>query len=186
MRIGLSVRKIFLLAAVLLAAASPTGARAQAIDLDATRLPISPVDSAWRFHLGDDARWAQPDFDDSNWPTLQPTTDWIKQGYPKRTEFAWFRFRLRAPAHTQSLVVELPTIEKSYQLFSDGKLIAQVGTLPPGPAHNVIGSGPRLHPSRSLRLQRKGDHGRASSLAGSNCRRYAKERARRQRLRRTL
>ncbi len=72
MRIGLSVRKIFLLAAVLLAAALPTGARAQTIDLDATRVPISPVDSAWRFHLGDNARWAQPEFDDSTWPTLQP------------------------------------------------------------------------------------------------------------------
>jgi hypothetical protein len=140
MRIGLSVRKIFLLAAVLLAVALSSVARAQTIDLDVTRLPISPVDSAWRFHLGDDARWAQPDFDDSTWQTLQPATDWTKQGYPKRTEFAWFRFRLRAPAHTQSLVLELPAIEKSYQLFSDGKLIAQVGTLPPGPAHNVIGA----------------------------------------------
>jgi hypothetical protein len=67
-------------------------------------------------------------------------TDWTKQGYPKRTELAWFRFRLRAPAHTQSLVLELPAIEKSYQLFNDGKLIAQVGTLRPGPAHNVIGA----------------------------------------------
>ena len=36
------------------------------------------------------------------------------------------------------MVLELPTIHKSYQLFADGKLIAQVGTLPPGPAHNVI------------------------------------------------
>jgi hypothetical protein len=140
MRISLSMRKIFLLAAVLLAAALSSIAHAQTIDLDATRLPISPVDSVWRFHLGDDARWAQPGFDDSTWPTLQPATDWTKQGYPKRTEFAWFRFRLRAPAHTQSLVLELPAIEKSYQLFSDGKLIAQVGTLPPGPAHNVIGA----------------------------------------------
>ena len=114
--------------------------QAQSFDLDTSRLPIAQVDSAWRFHLGDDPRWAQPDFDDSNWPTLRPTEDWIPQGYPRFTELAWFRFRLRAPAHTQSLVLDLPTIPKSYQLFSDGKLVAQVGKLPPGPAHNVIGA----------------------------------------------
>lgn len=43
---------------------------------------------------------------------------------------------------------------------------------------------PRLYPSRSLRFQCKRDHSRASSLAGSNCRRYEKQRARGQSLRR--
>ncbi len=141
MRIRFSMPQLFALAAAaFFAAALPFPVRAQSFDLQATRLPISQVDSVWRFHLGDDARWAQPDFDDSAWPTLQPATDWNKQGYPTRTQLAWFRFHLRAPAHTQSLVLELPDIEKSYQLFSDGQLIAQVGTLPPGPAHNVIGA----------------------------------------------
>ena len=134
--------RFYVLAAIFVAVL-PFPARAQSFDLEANRLPISQVDSVWRFHLGDDARWAQPDFDDSTWPTLQPGTDWTTQGYPKPTQLAWFRFRLHAPAHTQSLVLELPAIEKSYQLFSDGKLISQVGTLPPGPAHNVIGA-PRV------------------------------------------
>jgi hypothetical protein len=144
MRIGFSISKIFSVAsAAVFVAAFPFALRAQPIDLESTRLPISKVDSAWRFHIGDDARWAQPGFDDSHWPTLQPANDWTKQGYPKDTQLAWFRFHLRAPAHTQSLVLELPTIEKSYQLFSDGRLVAQVGALPPGPARNVIGA-PRV------------------------------------------
>jgi Stage II sporulation protein E (SpoIIE) len=141
MRIRFSISKIFALTCVAVcAAAFPFALCAQSIDLESTRLPISRVDSAWRFHIGDDARWAQPSFDDSHWPSLQPANDWTQQGYPKDTQLAWFRFHLRAPAHTQSLVLELPAIEKSYQLFSDGKLIAQVGSLPPGPAHNVIGA----------------------------------------------
>lgn len=139
MRIRFSMAKLFVLAgAVLFAAALPGGVRAQSFDLDAARLPISQIDSAWRFQIGDDVRWAQPEFDDSKWRILQPANDWTKQGYSKDTQLAWFRFHLRVPAHTQSLVLELPAIEKSYQLFSDGKLIAQVGTLPPGPAQNVV------------------------------------------------
>lgn len=139
MRIRFSPFNLYALTAVFAAVLS-FSARAQSFDLEANRLPISQIDSTWRFHLGDDPRWAQPHFDDSAWPTLQPGTDWTKQGYPKRTELAWFRFHLRVPAHTQSVILELPAIEKSYQLFSDGKWIAQVGTLPPGPAHNVIGA----------------------------------------------
>jgi hypothetical protein len=140
MRIGFSISRVLALAASALVAAFLPAIQAQSFDLDASRLPIAQVDSAWRFHLGDDPHWARPEFDDSNWPTIQPTVDWISQGYPRFTELAWFRFRLRAPAHTQSLVLDLPTIPKSYQLFSDGKLVAQVGMLPPGPAYNVIGA----------------------------------------------
>lgn len=127
-------------AAVLLAAVLPIGGRAQSFDLDAQRLAITRIDSAWRFNLGDDAHWAQPEFDDAHWKTLQPGTNWTTQGFPVNTELAWFRFKLRAPADTQSLMMELPAISKSYQLFCDGKLIAQVGGLPPGRAHNVIGA----------------------------------------------
>lgn len=137
-----TIRWSFVIACVVLCLKlSPVPARAQTFDLDASRLPMTQVDSEWRFHLGDDARWAQPGLDDSAWSVLKPTEGWEAQGVPRATEFVWFRFHLRAPANTASMVMELPTINKSYQLFADGKLVAQVGTLPPGPAHNVIGAG---------------------------------------------
>jgi len=117
-------------------------ARAQTIDLNATRLSISPVDSAWRFHPGDDPDgkkgWSQADFDDSTWKVIDPRTNWEPQGYAKEQEFAWFRFRLRVPPNTPSLVLELPRIQKNYQLFSDGHLIGQSGELPPRRAHMVV------------------------------------------------
>ena len=112
-------------------------APAQSFDLESARVQISEVDSAWHFQLGDDPRWSQPGFDDSQWPVLKPTEAWDKQGYPKNTELAWFRFRLRVPPHTDSLVLQLPEIAKSFQLFSDGQLVAQVGLLPPGRTEDV-------------------------------------------------
>jgi len=120
--------------------ALPRTVLCQTFDLEASRLPIAEIDSAWRYHLGDSPKWSRPDFDDGGWPVLKPTEDWTEQGFPKETDLAWFRFHLRVPAETRSLLLELPAIPKSYQLFSDGQLIAQVGTLPPGPAYNVIGA----------------------------------------------
>ena len=109
----------------------------QTFDLESARVQISEIDSAWRFHLGDNPLWSQPGFDDSQWPVLKPTEPWSKQGYPKATEFAWFRFQLRVPAHTGSLVLQLPSLAKSFQLFCDGRMIAQVGLLPPDHATDV-------------------------------------------------
>ena len=111
-----------------------------AIDLDAQRLAMTPVDSNWRFHAGDDPSWAQRDFDDSSWPLIQPREDWTSQGYPAQERLAWFRFRLRIPPHIQSLVLRLPRIDRNYQLFADGKMIGQVGAMAPDGDRSVIGA----------------------------------------------
>ena len=39
-----------------------------------------PLDAGWRFHLGDEARAAQSDFDDSSWRTLDVPHDWSIEG----------------------------------------------------------------------------------------------------------
>ena len=144
MRIGFSrARSLCLIAFVLCSLLIPSAVNAQNFDLNTDRLPVTQVDSTWRFHLGDEPNLPQPGFDDSSWPVLHPEDDWTTQGYPAKTELAWFRFHLHVPANTPSVVLYLPQIEKSYQVFSDGKLIGQVGTLPPEPAHSVTG-GPRL------------------------------------------
>jgi hypothetical protein len=56
---------------------------------------IVTLDGAWRFHLGDDPRWADPSFDDSTWQPVtlgQPLTD---QGIDTYSGFAWYRIRLQ-------------------------------------------------------------------------------------------
>jgi Stage II sporulation protein E (SpoIIE) len=138
MRNWLFHRPFVLSVSLCFALIAPAVVRAQTFDVESTRVPISEVDSVWHFHLGDDPRWSEPGFDDSQWPVLKPTEQWSKQGYPREAEFAWFRFRLRVPPHTGSLVLQVPSIAKSFQLFSDGQMIAQVGLLPPGPARDVM------------------------------------------------
>ena len=125
------VISMFSLLAWFLLASASSSARAQAIDLQAERQPLTPISVSWHFHSGDDPRWSQPAFDDSAWKIVQPTKDWVKQGYAETDELAWFRFKLKVPPGMPSLVILMPRIERSYQLFADGQLIGQVGSLPP-------------------------------------------------------
>ena len=115
----------------------------QEIDLDQQRQLFAAIGQNWRTHPGDDARWSQADFDDAGWKVLQPSSEWNAQGYAEQDGMAWFRFRLHVPAGLSSLVILLPRIEKSYQLFADGTLIGQVGELPPQTPRPVI-SGARV------------------------------------------
>lgn len=103
----------------------------QVIDLQTDRMPVVSIAKDWRFHAGDDARWSQPGVDDSGWKLIQPSTNWVPQGYSEQQGLAWFRFRLRVPPKTPSVVLLMPRVDKSYQLFAGGQLVGQVGSLPP-------------------------------------------------------
>jgi len=157
LQIGVSMRfesstfRVLSLAACLLQlvvlphpAPAQSPAPTHSIDLGSNRLQITPVSTVWRFHLGDNLAWAQPAFDDSQWKLIHPRLSWTGQGYPANAELGWFRFSVFAPPHTASLVIQVPTITKNYQLFADGRLIGQIGPLPPEPARSVQGA-PRLY-----------------------------------------
>jgi hypothetical protein len=109
--------------------------------VDATVLGESPSIylNAWRFHMGDapDAdgpgtpSWAQPDFDDSQWPVITTDKTLAAQGFSKGFPgFCWYRIRLQVPAHA-NLSVYLSDVLSSYQVFEDGVKTGQVGGLPP-------------------------------------------------------
>jgi hypothetical protein len=91
--------------------------------------------AAGRYHLGDDARWADPGFDDSSWPIAEngrwPIPPFISDG------FIWIRFHVQAPADasgpldvrsTQSYTGELYLAD---EIYVNGVLTAHQGSLPP-------------------------------------------------------
>ena len=100
----------------------------------------------WKFHPGDDPRWADPAFDDASWPTLDLTpvpgsidpswgTDgfvpgWTSRGYASLSGFAWYRLRLDVQARENTpLALKIPmNVEDAYQVFLDGHLIGQSGS----------------------------------------------------------
>jgi hypothetical protein len=82
--------------------------------------PVISLDGLWRFHPGDDAGWASPAFEDSAWPLLRSDEPWTDQGYNQLSGFAWYRFRVQAPAPAIPLSLLLPSILTDYEVFENG------------------------------------------------------------------
>lgn len=102
---------------------------AQTFDLNALRQPVSELKGQWRFHPGDDARWADPAFDDTDWALLNTGSHWPSQGYPGVT-IGWYRLHLLVP-EGQPLAVFVPGFRASYEAFADGVRIGGAGDVGP-------------------------------------------------------
>jgi len=98
----------------------------------------------WKFHIGDNPRWANPNFDDSAWETVDLNSKkgsidpslgvegyvpgWTAKGHPGYAGFAWYRMRIHITGADGRLALLSPTdFDDSYQLFINGRLIASYG-----------------------------------------------------------
>ncbi len=122
-----------ILAGALLLLAGSHLARPQTINLNDIRVPMADLDGQWRFHAGDDPAWANPSFDDSGWSLLTGGQPWGVQGYRGYSGVGWYRLRVTVPAYSGPLAIYFPEVQDSYQVFTNGRLIGQVGELPPHP-----------------------------------------------------
>lgn len=123
---------------------------------------VRSLAGTWAFHPGDDANWADPDFDDSSWARLQVPGPWGRQGYEHVSGLAWYR--LQVPAEGQPgepLGVTIGKVNASYEIFLNGVKVGTVGQLPPFPvpdydrhATYVVPSPPRPTVTIALRVWR--------------------------------
>jgi phosphoserine phosphatase RsbU/P len=130
---GWDRRTTVLLTFALLFVISTNLAHAQVFDLERDRVQMTELHGLWRFHTGDDLRWADPAFDDSSWSLLPSDRNWSDQPNRGYGGLAWYRFKVAlAPKH-DALALYIPEIWTSYQIFVNGNLIGQVGGMPPHP-----------------------------------------------------
>lgn len=88
----------------------------------------------WKFHPGDDARWAEPQFDDRDWVELQVPQSWGRQGYDDVFGMAWYRTRVPLdPYAGQPVGLALGKIDSAYEVYVGGRRLGGVGRLPPEP-----------------------------------------------------
>jgi sigma-B regulation protein RsbU (phosphoserine phosphatase) len=121
----------FISAALLLLAMAHVCLSAQTFNLQTDHEPVTSLEGLWRFHPGDDPRWAAPDFDDSAWPRIRSDRPWHLQGYPNLSGYAWYRFTLQIPANAPQKVLLLPPIYTGYQVYADGLLIGSRASTSP-------------------------------------------------------
>ncbi len=116
---------------------------------DGVSLTIGQAEAAlegpWRFQPGDNPRWATPEFDDSEWATLdlRPAPGahdadvglsnyvrgWWAQGFAGHAGYAWYRLRVHidAPPDTRLALLAPAYVEDAYQVFWNGDLIGSAG-----------------------------------------------------------
>src|SRR5437667_11167693 len=102
-------------------------------DPSALRAAAPLLDGAWRFHIGDDPHWANPDADDSSWETVALSapassndgdvglpnyvSGWMAHGHPDYRGYAWYRRSVTVPAGGRAWDVLGPTaVEDGYGL----------------------------------------------------------------------
>jgi hypothetical protein len=103
----------------------------------------------WKFHTGDDLVWAQQDFDDSGWRSIDVTPPagsedtalgtsgfipgWTSNGYPGYSGYAWYRLRINVVSSHGALAIKMPDIvDDAYQLYVNGNLIGEFGEFSKG------------------------------------------------------
>ncbi len=121
------------------------------------RAAATLLDGAWRFHTGDDPRWADADMHDAGWETIDMTPQpgshdgdvglpdyvggWMAHGHPGYHGYAWYRRAVAVPAAPASWDLLGPTlVEDGYELYWNGKLLGGSGTL--GPHPRLVGTRP--------------------------------------------
>jgi hypothetical protein len=150
--VGIIVATVMILAIVIVVLAS--GGRP---DPPALRAVATLLDGAWRFHTGDDPRWADANADDSGWETVDVTavpgshdgdvglpdyaSGWMAHGHPGYHGYAWYRRSVTVPAGGASWEILGPTlVEHGYELYWNGERLGGSGRLGPNP--RVVGTRP--------------------------------------------
>jgi hypothetical protein len=135
---------LFVLSLALSAHASPVvkppknGKVAPADSIVRVKLGESAVDLAgpWKFHVGDDAAWARPDFDDSRWEDVDLTPDgntglspgWTARGHAGYSGYAWYRLKIDVQEAKRSLALKMPdSFDDAYQVFVNGDRLGEFG-----------------------------------------------------------
>jgi hypothetical protein len=124
------------------------------VSLDQDRQPVVSLDRLWRFHTGDDPRWADPSFDDSTWSLIRSDKNWDEQGYKNYTGTAWYRLKVHIPANQPALSLYVLDVNTNYEVYMDGQLAGTFGSMPPHgrPIFQIPVTFPVPHPSQAHSL----------------------------------
>lgn len=149
---------------------------------------VAVVNGPWRFHVGDDARWADPGFDDTTWETytidpvrasltvpealqVAPLPGWQAHGHSRYFGYAWYRISIDPASDRSNLAVLMPPyVDDSYQVYVNGKQIGAFGQF--GDRSFVYYSRPKFFPIPAGAIPSTGPFTfalrfRASNLYGS-------------------
>lgn len=118
------------------------------------------LNGPWKFHLGDSTTWADPNFDDSTWESVDLTAPpgahdddvgltgyvrgWSAKGHPGYSGYAWYRVRVVISASETLALTGPPAVDSAYQIFFNGQLLGGAGRFTQKPP-TVFSIQPRVY-----------------------------------------
>lgn len=87
----------------------------------------------WKFMVGDDMQWADPNFHDSGWDEIRVPGAWEDQGYPGYDGYAWYRqrFTLDEDLRDVQLYLRVGYVDDASEVYLNGHLVGFEGRFPP-------------------------------------------------------
>ncbi|MVN77564.1 histidine kinase [Hymenobacter sp. HMF4947] len=93
----------------------------------------------WRAHAGDNPAWSQPDFDERDWDTLNPTRPRRELPPALSTGISWLRLRVQLG---DSLRLRAPLLSVNYlgavEVYYNGHLLRREGGFSGGPTEGLL------------------------------------------------
>jgi hypothetical protein len=120
------------------------------------------LNGPWKFHLGDNPSWADPELDDSKWESVDLTAPpgahdsdvgltgyvpgWGARGHAGYTGYAWYRLHIAVdnPDQFALSLAGPPAVDSAYQVFLNGALLGSAGSTFSGPTPSVVSIQPRI------------------------------------------
>lgn len=86
----------------------------------------------WYFNLGDNMKFAKPQYDDSGWEKIYVPSNWHREGFRNYHGYAWYRKRVVIDyKDNEALTLELGKIDDVDEVYVNGYLIGRTGGFPP-------------------------------------------------------
>lgn len=95
--------------------------------------PIIKLEGTWSFTIGDDMRWADPFYNDSDWDKISVPGTWENNGYNDYNGFAWYRkkFSFSNAKIEDYLFLLMGYIDDVDEVYVNGYLVGSSGKFPP-------------------------------------------------------
>jgi len=114
------------------------------------------LDGSWKFSVGDNPKWADSEYDDSEWDFVRVPGSWEDNGFKNYNGYAWYRksFNLYKQLDDEYVFLMVGYIDDIDEVYINGHLVGSTGIFPPlvRTAHNL----PRKYPVPTDILNQQG------------------------------
>jgi len=94
---------------------------------------ILSLKGLWKFSIGDDKKWSESSYDDSDWETVRVPSFWEEEGFYGYNGYAWYRkeFYFDEDIENESVYLSLGYIDDVDEVYLNGKFVGSSGSFPP-------------------------------------------------------